>query len=337
MPRPARAPAARARSIRASACAFERIDTVFHDRLERLAQRPVSPDIVIVAIDDRSLADVGRWPWGRVVQAELLDRVTAGQPRAVGLDLILTEGDTTDAGGDAYLAAALQRSGRVVLPVVLLDRRGGGQLERVEPVGALGAQAAALAHIHLEIDPDGIVRSTFLREGRAGRWWDQFGVAVLRTGGFALPAELPGQRRSEMASEGSAMADGLWQRDHWLQIPFAGPAGSFTTVSSVDVLRGDVPASTFAGKYVLIGATSAGMGDAYPTPRSAEGELMAGVEISAHVMNALLTGQRIERAGTTQALAFSVVPVALALLALVLLSPTASLLVSAGLLLAVPV
>lgn len=301
---------------------FERIDNLWRDQLGRWTRHAASPGIVLVVIDDRSLADVGRWPWPRTVHAALLDRLTLGRPRAIGLDLILTEPDAAD----VHLAAAMQRAAPVVLPVLLLDRSGAGSLERVGPTAPLAAAAAAQAHIHLEIDPDGIVRSTFLREGRGDAWWDQFGLAVLRAGGFQ-PTTLPG-RRAPPPSDASGRA---WLRDHWMQIPFAGPAGSFRTVSYVDVLRGDVPADTFAGKYVLVGATSAGMGDAYPTPWSAGSELMAGVEISAHVMNALLADLRLERATPAQDIVFALLPVALALLAVMWLAPTASLLGSAAL------
>lgn len=307
--------------------ALEHIDLALGDQLARLSQQPVSPDIVIVAIDDKSLTEIGRWPWRRAFHAAVLDRITAATPRAVGLDLLMVEPGHEQAADDALLGEAMARSGKVVLPLMLLDRHGTGQLTRTDPVPALASAAAAIGHVHLEIDNDGIVRSTFLREGDGGQWWDQFAVALLRVAGFALPAELPGERAPAAGRTPEA-----WQRDHWVQIPFAGPPGSFARVSYVDVLKGKVPAEQLAGKYVLIGATAAGMGDAYATPRSGQSELMPGVEIAANVLNALLLDRRLERAGLWQNALFCVVPVALALLAVLLLAPTASLLASAALL-----
>ena len=148
---------------------FEHIDLALTDQLYRLQTRPVSDDIVIVAIDDKSLAEVGRWPWRRATHAALLQKISAGQPRAVGLDLILVEPDAPRSPDEALLAQAIGDTGKVVLPMVLQDRLGTGQLLRTEPAQALGAHAAALGHIHLEIDADGIVRSTFLREGDGER------------------------------------------------------------------------------------------------------------------------------------------------------------------------
>ena len=39
--------------------------------------RPLQDDIVIVAIDNRSIEALGRWPWRRAYHAELLDRIGA--------------------------------------------------------------------------------------------------------------------------------------------------------------------------------------------------------------------------------------------------------------------
>jgi PAS domain S-box-containing protein len=305
---------------------LERIDLVINDQLGRLNSPQLSSDIVIVAIDDKSLEAIGRWPWRRAIHAAALDRIAAAKPRAVGLDLLFVESDPVEAGDDRLLGDAIARAGRVVLPLVLRDIHGDGRLSRSEPVPVLAAPAAALGHVHLEIDNDGIVRSTFLREGDGTRWWDHFALAVLRVGGFVPPEALPGQR-APPPSESLA-----WQRDHWIQIPFSGPPGSFERVSYVDVLKGQVSAERLAGKYVLVGATAAGMGDAYPTPRSGMAELMPGVEIAANVMNALLLDQRLQRATPWQNAVFSVLPVALALLSVVLLPPTAGLIASAALL-----
>ena len=308
---------------------MDRIDMTLGDHVMRMGARPISPDIVIVDIDDRSLAAIGRWPWRRSVHAALLDRLSAIGTRAVGLDLILTEQDPVDSADDARLGQAIAHNGRVVLPLVLQDRLGDGRLVRTEPLPELSIKAAALGHIHLEIDSDGIVRSTFLREGDGDRWWDHFALAMLRIGGFDASGALPGQRRPALAEHTQEV--GAWHRDHWIQIPFAGPPGSFERVSYVDLLKGEVSPDRLADKYVLVGATAAGLGDAYATPRSGQAELMPGAEIAANVMNALLLDQQLQRASAWQNALFCAIPVALALLAVVLLAPTAALLACTGL------
>lgn len=81
--------------------------------------RELSDDIVIVAIDDESIAALGRWPWRRSMHAEVLDRISMDGPKAIGLDILFTEAETTYLHDDAMLAASIQRNAPVVLPVLI--------------------------------------------------------------------------------------------------------------------------------------------------------------------------------------------------------------------------
>lgn len=62
--------------------------------------------IVIVDIDDKSLATLGQWPWPRTVLAEILSYINEGNPKAVGLDIVLAESDRLS---PRRIAAALQK------------------------------------------------------------------------------------------------------------------------------------------------------------------------------------------------------------------------------------
>lgn len=63
-----------------------RVDQILYDRAVALTGRDISPDIVIVAIDDSSIDALGRWPWRRAVHAALLDRLQ-GARGGTGPDL----------------------------------------------------------------------------------------------------------------------------------------------------------------------------------------------------------------------------------------------------------
>ncbi len=52
---------------------------------------------MIVAIDDASLAALGRWPWPRTLHAALLERLREAGVRGVALDVIFTEPEADDA------------------------------------------------------------------------------------------------------------------------------------------------------------------------------------------------------------------------------------------------
>jgi adenylate cyclase len=66
------------------------------DHFQRWFPRvPASQPVTIVAIDDRTLAAVGQWPWPRNRLAALIDAIEAHKPLAIGLDIYMPEADQT--------------------------------------------------------------------------------------------------------------------------------------------------------------------------------------------------------------------------------------------------
>ena len=49
-----------------------------------------SEQVVVVAIDERSLALHGHWPWPRDLVADLVERIASGKPHAIGMDIFFT-------------------------------------------------------------------------------------------------------------------------------------------------------------------------------------------------------------------------------------------------------
>src|SRR5690606_8170273 len=239
---------------------------------------PPSADIVIAAIDDPSLQEVGRWPWPRPVLAELIDRISAGRPAAIGLDVLLSE-LSDRAADDQRLTDAIRHSGKVVLPMFSAADRDGG-IQAMMPALPFARAAAAVGHVLVESDQDGTVRSAFLKEGWQDQDWEHFALSLLRVSGQA-PSSLPGMRAPESQSQPE-----LWYRDYWVHIPFSATPG-YPRISVADVLRGGIDPRFWVGKTVLIGASATGLGDAYPTAVSGDAHYMPGVEISANLLDAL--------------------------------------------------
>ncbi|MDP9107726.1 MAG: CHASE2 domain-containing protein [Pseudomonadota bacterium] len=298
-----------------------RLDQTLYDNLVSLSSRPARDDIIIVAIDDYSLAELGRWPWPREFHASLIDRLTLAKPRIVGLDVILSEPERAPRAGDMALQAALTRNTRVVLPMVMSNVGRGANVSL--PIPELARAAYGLGHIGLDIDHDGVMRSVFLHEGDAEKMWPHF---ALKVGGENLLPPSPPARVTGTAAVG-------WQRRDPMLIPYAGGSGHFKTIPYVAVLRGEVPPEFFTDKYVLVGATAVGMADSYPTPVSNQSGGMAGVEINANILASLLDGKSIVAAKPWQTALFSCVPVLIALACFFLFSPRIALLSTTVLLL----
>jgi adenylate cyclase len=74
---------------------LQRLDDIIYDaRLRATMPKSVDERIVIVDIDEKSLAEVGRWPWGRNRLASLVDELFERQKAAiVGFDVVFAEPD----------------------------------------------------------------------------------------------------------------------------------------------------------------------------------------------------------------------------------------------------
>ena len=62
----------------------------------RMASRgtlPAAPEVVIVAIDEKSLSELGRWPWPRTTLAKLVDTLKGYGAKVVGFDIVFAEPD----------------------------------------------------------------------------------------------------------------------------------------------------------------------------------------------------------------------------------------------------
>ncbi|MES2606952.1 MAG: CHASE2 domain-containing protein, partial [Pseudomonadota bacterium] len=74
---------------------LDRLDNIIYDsRLRATMPRTLDERIVIVDIDEKSLAEVGRWPWGRNRLSELTDELFDRQKIALlGFDVVFAEAD----------------------------------------------------------------------------------------------------------------------------------------------------------------------------------------------------------------------------------------------------
>jgi len=70
------------------------LQSAWFDALQRLSPRTLeATPVTIVAIDDRSLSQFGRWPWPRTLLARLMRTINAYGPAAIGVDIVMPEPD----------------------------------------------------------------------------------------------------------------------------------------------------------------------------------------------------------------------------------------------------
>ena len=264
-------------------------DCFFYDALSTSSARTSPDNIVIIAIDEASLAQFGRWPWPRSIHAPMIDKLTESGAKVIGIDIIFSEPDRFAPEEDAALAAAIAHSGRVILPVLHEQSGPGSSLQLTLPLPALEEAAAGLGHIDTELDADGIMRRAYLKAGLGKPDWPAFSLAMLEFTGSGV-ADLPGIRNKKLK-----LADREnWVRDYQILVPFAGPPGHFQRISYADFLKPSFDTSAVHDKFIFVGTTAIGMGDALPTPVSGETVPMPGVEFNATLLDTLQRGIAVE-------------------------------------------
>ena len=281
-----------------------RADTWFYDAAAHATSRPAGDRIVVVAIDEKSLAELGQWPWSRRTHAELIDRLGAAGVRGIGLDILLSDPALFDPEGDALLARALGRNGKVVLPVYAEAGIRNGPTVELMPIPEFAASAAALGHVETGQAADGMTRDAFLRAGVGSAHWPSLALALSQLGTTgATTASLPGLRNPE---PGQA-APQRWVRDYQVRVPYADPAGGFQHVSYADVLKGRVAAAKLRGRWILVGATTPTISESLIVPgRRASDPQLPTVDYQANVLAMLLRGNAIVPFGLPAQLSLSI-------------------------------
>ena len=91
----------------------------------RLSSPDANRDIVIIDIDERSLAimaeEYGRWPWPRAVIADFLAILSESEPAAVGINVMYSDPDLQDLEGDQILDEIISYLPNAVFPMTRLS------------------------------------------------------------------------------------------------------------------------------------------------------------------------------------------------------------------------
>ncbi|HET9813734.1 MAG TPA: EAL domain-containing protein [Sphingomicrobium sp.] len=195
-----------------------------------------SGDIVLVKIDDESLHKVGRWPWPRRYQAQLVDRLTEAGSKRIVYDVTFS-GPTT-AEDDALFADALERSGRVVLPILARSGPGAGLVQDSVPLPQFAR------HVQLGTPS---VRYNY----QNAVWQIPYAIEIQ---GKPVP------HYTALLSGVHGNAGDFFMPDYALD------PKSIPTLSAAQVLAGKFSPAMVRGKDVIIGTTTDAAGDQYFIP-----------------------------------------------------------------------
>jgi adenylate cyclase len=251
---------------------------------------PAASHVTIVAVDD---ADILRWGWplSDALLAEAIERMRAGAPSVIGIDLYR---DIAYPPGNERLAAAL-RDGPVVGAAKLPTP---GRTAIPGPPALAGSDRVGFTDFPL--DPGGVVRRGLLYAEADGETATSFALAVAlahlaREGvaprpGEADPSHLALGRATlapfEAHDGGYADADaGGFQ----FLLDFRRGERPFPVVGLTPLLEGRVPRERLAGRIVLLGIAAESVKDQFATPLSRRtGEPQFGVVVHGEAADQLV-------------------------------------------------
>ncbi|MES2912717.1 MAG: serine/threonine-protein kinase [Pseudomonadota bacterium] len=325
---------------------FGTLERRYYDFASTSTSRQPSDRIAVIAIDDQSIANIGRWPWPRDVHAQLIDQLTAAKAKTIAHTAFFFEpqtdrglvfirkmkealGDPAVAQGgvneqlgkviteaeialdtDAKLAASMTRATNVLVPSVFalgvpqgrpdnplppyalksaVDEPNGFSLSAIrgqQPIEMIGTAAAGIAHLNQLPDVDGAVRQEPLLINYFGKAVPSMSLLMAAKSLNLGPADIK-LNNGESVQIGKLV---IRTDESALMLPqfYKGRDGrpAFAVDSFYDVVSGKIPASKYADKIVIIGATAAGVGTQFPTP---VGPGLSPAETIAHITSSILS------------------------------------------------
>ncbi|MBX9935613.1 MAG: adenylate/guanylate cyclase domain-containing protein [Burkholderiaceae bacterium] len=275
------------------------------------AERTQERRLVVVDIDERSLSELGPWPWQRSTLARLLEQLARLGARQQILDIVFA--DTRP--DDAHLARTLVQYQPVLAQVFALEQGGTPSVGKLAgalswptcpaPFGQAQGYLASVpsvlpdasgpplmaGHITPRIASDGVMRHQPAIICMGSRAYPALALAALMQAGqdTHLTLERGHWLQAPWLLSGNAVLGTVPLNDRGdFRIPWRLHPDSFISLSASDVIAGRVPPQLVAGAWVLVGSSAFGLNDTIATPF---GGAASGLQAHAQTITALLDGR----------------------------------------------
>ncbi len=255
---------------------FATLERRYYDFASTSTSRQPSDRIAIIAIDDQSIANIGRWPWPRDVHAQLIDQLAAAKAKTIAHNAFFFE-PQTDRG-----LVFIRKMKEALGPV-------GSRADPAIPQDSLNEQLGkVIAEAEIALDTDAKLAASMARagnvlvpsvfvlgepQGKPDSPLPAYALksAVEESGGFSLPA-IRGQQPIEIIGSSAAGVAHLNQlpdvdgavRQEPLLINYYGQAvpsmGLLAAVKSLNLGATDIKLN--AGESVQIGKLRIGTDEA---------------------------------------------------------------------------
>jgi adenylate cyclase len=260
-----------------------------------LGSGTISPNIVVVGIDDESLETYGRWSeWSRELHATAIDNLADAGASVIGFDIVFA-GETAT---DDILSASIEKADRVVLGAAGTDQvptRGDALTfeEFLLPAMPLYNASNSIGHVNVIPDFDGKVRQMpLVVKQTEGKVYPAFSIAVLQAL-FRMTESanyhITGNRLTLLAREIPVDSSYL------MRVNYPDGIREIPCISYADIISSDFDPAIVKNKIVLIGMTATGEIDTWAIPSVAT--RVPGVLIHAATMDTILRQQFLVETG----------------------------------------
>ncbi len=279
--------------------------------------------IVIVDIDEKSLKELGQWPWSRDKVARLLENLSKNNVAIIGLDVVFAEPDDSSPKAvfeklgmanegvvdyDEVLAEAIANTPTIVgyvfaltddgIPPENVPKTNAIIVEKNKPehsflvkpyrpilnIPLIQENAYSSGYFNTIPDSDGIVRSIPLVLEYDGVIYPSLGMEMSR---ILLEERKITLEYDERGVSGIVVGERAIPTDFYgrMRVNYTGGERNYRYVSASDVYADRVDPSVLEGKVILLGTSSAGLLDLRSTPFDSA---FPGVEVHANVLDNIL-------------------------------------------------
>jgi len=280
-------------------------------------------NIVIVDIDEKSLKELGQWPWSRDKVARLLENLKEDGAAIIGIDVVFAEPDNSSpkavfrklgiangnvADYDRMLGETVAQTPTIVGYVFALNNDGVSPentpttnaviIEKNKPANSflvkpyravlniplIQNNAYSSGYFNTIPDKDGVVRSVPLVMEYDGIIYPSLSLEMIR---IMLNERKITLEYDERGVNRIMVGDRVIPTDFYgrMMVNYRGSAKSYRYISAADVYNKKSDPSLIEGKIVLLGTSAAGLLDLRSTPFDSA---YPGVEVHANVMDNII-------------------------------------------------
>ena len=300
---------------------YDTFQTIFTKNFDR-------QDIRIIDIDDKSIKEIGQFPWRRDKLAKIIDNLNKANPKVIAFDIFFSEADRENPfkilnelfinsenvlNSDEEFLKSIERS-KVVLPIVGLGKNQESEKNLNDNLKAkfifkgkdainslykfsngltslktINDKAKGVGSISIIDSEDGVLRYVPLLVGINNQVWPALSLETLRIAN--------NQKNFLVASDELGIqtiktrTDQFFTNENALIYLKYKNFNQEHYISAVDILRDDFDENEIKDKIIIVGSSAAGLYDLIKTP---SGKIIPGVQVHANILDNIYKGDSIK-------------------------------------------